>query len=312
MARTARSLSLSARTTIVLLVVLALGSALGLAVQRFVVYPSFLELEREEASDDGVRCRHAIDREVHHLGQFVSDYARWDDSWKFIEDRNQAFIEANFTIETFTENHVVAIWYVRLDGEVVYGKAHDLTREDRPEIEIPELPATRWPPKHPLLPKIATEPLSGLFMTGGGPLLTSTWPITKTNGQGPIRGWVVMARRLDDAAVRTLVDQTRVAFDIVDVRGRLAPEDQEGLARLGAGEESWVHQVDDLALQVYVPVPDVTRRTALLVRAAVPRRIADRGREALLVAAMSSLAVGLLPPAQWRRIRWPSSSLLLT
>jgi signal transduction histidine kinase/DNA-binding response OmpR family regulator len=289
-----RTLSLGARTTAILVVVLVLGSALGLAVHRFVVFPSFLELERDQARDDGDRCRSAIEREIHHLGQFVSDYARWDDSWEFLESGDPAFVEANFAVQAFTENRVVAIWYVKVEGTVVFGEAHDLEAEGGPPVAIPEFPAASWPRDHPLLPKDADGQVSGLLVTSRGPLLVATRAVTRTNGEGPVRGWVVMARRLGPDVVKQLSDQTRVAFAVLPVGQATAPEDREGLDQAVGSSMPWVVPLDDKTSRVYVVVRDVADRPALLVRADVPRDISARGRDALEYAALSGLGVGVL------------------
>ena len=288
-----RHLSLGTRTTGILLVVLILGSVLGLAVQRYVVFPSFLALEQEEAHADAMRCRRAIEREIHHLSAFVGDYGRWPDSWKYMEDRNSQFIQDNYALATFAENHVEAIWYVDLTGQVAWGQARDLDAEGQPVIDLPEMPAKTWPRDHPLLPKVSDQPLSGVFLTSRGPRIASTWPITR-DGEGPPRGFIVMTRALDAEVVKTLVEQTRVDFEILLIGPTLPPKDREGLSHVGAGGLPWVRIHDEETLSVYTSMSDVLGRPALLVRADVPRRIAHHGRTALLYGVLSGLAIGVL------------------
>ncbi len=65
------------------------------ALRRLVILPNFLELEDAQATTDVSRCVDAIRRAGFHLATLASDWAMWDDTYRFVQDRNQAFIESN-------------------------------------------------------------------------------------------------------------------------------------------------------------------------------------------------------------------------
>ena len=72
---------------------LALFGAFALAefgVQHFVLYPSFVELEREQATRNTERAVEALQREIELLGPSAADWGRWDDTYNFVQDHNDA------------------------------------------------------------------------------------------------------------------------------------------------------------------------------------------------------------------------------
>ena len=89
--------------TKVFAIVLVLFTALGVTdfiIQRFVIYPSFLDLERHEAGENLQRIFHSISREVYHLERLCRDWSNWDDSYDFISSRSEDFISSNLIDET--------------------------------------------------------------------------------------------------------------------------------------------------------------------------------------------------------------------
>ena len=83
---------------LILAVFLGYG-ALDYAVQRLFILPSFQTLEREELLKNMDRVVQAIEREAQHLTVSAADWATWDDTYQYVQDRNDAYRESNLNIE---------------------------------------------------------------------------------------------------------------------------------------------------------------------------------------------------------------------
>jgi len=103
--------------------------AFDLAIQRFVIMPSFNSLAREEATKNMQRAQQALEREIHHLGLASNDWAYWDDAREFVSGRNGEFIGSNLTFAAFTELHVNLMLFYDVEGRLVWGRAYDLATE---------------------------------------------------------------------------------------------------------------------------------------------------------------------------------------
>jgi sensor domain CHASE-containing protein len=88
-------MSLRSKVVLILLSVFVLYGAVDYAAQRFVIFPGFLDLEREEVQKDLKRCVQAIKREIHHLDSFCHDWSAWDDTYEFAVSRSEDYIKSN-------------------------------------------------------------------------------------------------------------------------------------------------------------------------------------------------------------------------
>ncbi|GAH42577.1 unnamed protein product, partial [marine sediment metagenome] len=66
----------------------------------------------------------------------AGDWASWDDTYDFIEDANDEYIESNLIDGTFTELRLNLMLFINSSGQIVFGKAFDLYNEE--EISIPQ------------------------------------------------------------------------------------------------------------------------------------------------------------------------------
>ena len=115
---------MSLRVKVGLLLLVVFGVLLGIdtAVQRLVIMPSFVRLEQQEASQDLQRCRQALEREIEHLQLTCHDWGSWDDSYAFVEDLNEEFIQSSLNIETFDAAGLDMVYYCDTHGRVVWGQ----------------------------------------------------------------------------------------------------------------------------------------------------------------------------------------------
>jgi sensor domain CHASE-containing protein len=95
-----------------------------------------LELEQADTLENVGRVQEVVFTEQTYLDNVVQDWACWDDTYSFIEDRNQQFIESNIQNQTFTGLKINTIIFVNNTGSVVYAKSFDINTEK--EESVPE------------------------------------------------------------------------------------------------------------------------------------------------------------------------------
>ena len=94
-------MSLREKIVLILFSVMMLYVCSNYLIQKLVIYPNFVELERVEARKDITRCVEAIHREIFHLDSLCHDWAAWDDTYEFIDNRNEDYMENNLIVDTF-------------------------------------------------------------------------------------------------------------------------------------------------------------------------------------------------------------------
>lgn len=288
---------MSLRTTLVtsLSLAICLFTAVSWAIQRGIVLPSFLALEREFAEDNLARVLRALDNEVAHLDAFVADWGAWDDTYAFIETPDDEYISANLTKASFENGNFTAAYYVASDGRVVWGQAR-APEADFAVVSIPEFAGDRWPLTHPLLAnRELDKTTSGIVATARGPMLVSSHPIITSQKEGPMRGWLVLAEQLTEESVTQLGLQTSLYFDLRPwtVDG-LDSHDAAAFAVLQTGSDHHLEIVDDHEMRAYAPRRDVHGNPVLLVRVTLSREITSRGDAAIVFALWSSVGASAL------------------
>ena len=97
---------------------------------------NFLDLEGEDTSGNVERVQNSIFSEQKYLDYLARDWACWNDTYMFVDDGNQEFIDANLLNETFEGLKIDVMIFVNNSGSVVYAKSIDsVTGRD---IQVPK------------------------------------------------------------------------------------------------------------------------------------------------------------------------------
>lgn len=207
------------------LVVLALAAGLSWVPARLVRQQS-LALERQVLDRDINRMVHGLRNEILALDALARDWGRWDDSYRFVQDRNPGFSQANLSWESLiTSTRIHLLLIADVDGRTVWSGFR--TTVHHPS-EFPAALAGGQP-----LPSTA-----GILLTPEGPLLIAVQPILKSDGSGASRGTLVMGRLLDEAVLLKIRQAESLNFQARDtLRNAFGSEETARLARLGSGYE---------------------------------------------------------------------------
>jgi sensor domain CHASE-containing protein len=293
--------SLTSKVLLILVTVFVVYIIINYGIQHFIIYPSFLALERDEARKDVERAVQALSREIHHLDQLCADWAAWDDTYEFVQapSEHEEYREANLIIGTFTASELNLIYFLDIEGTVVWGNIYDLETEET--IRIADFPNDAFPKTHPLLSyKIVEESpadrtVNGVFMTEQGPMLVSARPILNSEYEGPIRGTVLLGRLLNESFVSILAEQTRVDLQVFPVQTGSLPEPLQAIPNQITTESPYLfEEKSDTHLQVYTTFADIKGDAALLLNARVARKIAEGGMATTRFVLISLLIAGLL------------------
>jgi two-component sensor histidine kinase/sensor domain CHASE-containing protein len=281
-----RTLLLIAGTTVGLLVLLYTISA-------FLFMASFARLERREALRGLEQARNALAGELDELAVFNHDWASWDDTYAFVQDRNSSYLQANLVDQTFTGARLNLMMFLDRAGATVYAKAFDWRRNA--PLPVPgEL--LRNPPKiRPEAPPAEEgQGLSGILLLPRHPMLISAQPVLTSLSRGPRRGTLIMGRYLDGEELAALAEQTRLELRLVRL-DREALEELPGDSRAAlALHGELVRPLDEQRIAAYALLPDLFGEAALVLRAVIPRVIHQQGVTVIRYLVLSLLATGLV------------------
>ena len=286
-------MSIRFKVTCIAVGAVLLYGGLDFAIQWLVIRPSFSELEREQANRDMRRCVQALDREIHHLDQFCYDWSGWDDTYAYVVTRSADYETSNLVPASFLDNDLNLLYILDSVGRVIWGEAYDL--ETEAPITMPDFPKQQWARSHPLLRiREKDDFVSGLVLTSRGMMLTSARPILTSNLEGPMRGFLIMGRFLNDVLMRVLAEQTQVKMQIRPMTGEeREPWSKRVRPGLSANTGYDIRLASEDRMNVSVGLPDAYGNPAFFLQAAIPREITTKGNAAVRLDALFALGIGL-------------------
>jgi PAS domain S-box-containing protein len=291
-------MSLKLKVMLILLCVFGLYGVMNFWVQRYVIFPGFLSLERDEAIKNVKRIEEAFKNEIHRLDSICWDWSAWNDSYQFMESRSAEYIETNLIPGTFTVNSINTIYYINTKEKIIWSKTYD--PKYNKIIQLTDFPKDTFPPNHPLISYLSTNipvtkmGVAGIYMTQNGPMFISSRPITKSNDEGPPRGSLIFGRFLNDEFIKTLEDQTKINFQAFPVHAGSLPTPLKDIPNRITDESRYL--VDSSAndsIYAYTTLPDIIGNAAILIKSQTPKKISEQGYVTVSYAMYLILAIGI-------------------
>lgn len=258
---------------------------LDYGVQRTFILPSFISLEKEESLKNMDRAVQTVQREIQHLGSSATDWSFWDDTYQFVQDRNDAYRISNLNEQALNGLNVNILYIFDVDQQQVWGMAYDL--DSHQEISISGL-SEQLENIHLMDPESKVE---GVLVTSQGPVMISATPILKSDGQGPVKGYFVLGRFLNTDFISEQV-QIKLRATVLGTKV-MDPETNAILALIHDLHETLVLSDDDFN-RVYRVLSGLDEKPALLLQVDDPRLISAKGEKAIRFALLSILGVSLV------------------
>ncbi|MCP4340524.1 MAG: PAS domain S-box protein [Desulfobulbaceae bacterium] len=205
-----------------------------LGIDLHIIQPTFQDLEKKQAIEDGNRVKSAIENEIGNIGNLAIDWANWDDTYSFAQDHNRRYIESNYPDPAdLSKNSKVDLFAIfdQRGRSLIQGNYHpDINQQVELNIILGSEPAILTI----LAPVFKNEKsMGGLLNTNHGIIILSAYPILNSQGQGPSRGVLMMGRFLTQARLDAFAERVNVRLDLlVHDDGRLTSSEQALFASL--------------------------------------------------------------------------------
>jgi signal transduction histidine kinase len=252
----------------VVLAFVALNSALYFS-QRVNVSNLMLALEKEQAVLAIQRLLNALERETIALDELNHDWAAWDDTYRFVLDGNQDYVESNLVDSTYISSRLDLVVLLNAAGQPVYQQAFD--RGEELALPVPESFFRQLNEQPDIWQFTETAQFSrGFLRLPEGVLQLSVRPIITSNNQGPVRGAIIMGRFFNDQEHVRLMKLTEQIFAL----------DFETSPQMSAGDLATgitVDQINENQLSAHSRLPDLFGRPLWQVRALYQRNFYQRG-----------------------------------
>ena len=253
---------------------------------------NFLELEQADTSENVERVQEAIFTEQTYLNNVVQDWACWNDTYSFIEDGNQQFIDSNIQNQTFAGLKINTIIFVNNTGSVAYAKSVDINTGE--EELVPE-GLLKLIEDGTLLTKSENGSISGYVLLGKDPMFISCHPILTTNCNGPVKGTLIFGRYFDRALFDSFKEVTRSSLLMYRVDRDMPSDFQTKIKTFSESpDRTIVEPLNEERIAGYFELRDISDQPALIMRADFPRNLYLHGKKTLNQMYFFLLLTGLM------------------
>lgn len=235
----------------------------------------FVHIESELAEQNVDRALDAISGTLDDINVSLVDWAQWDDTYAFMQDRNQEYLQSNFGDGNITLDGIKmdAMIFIDTDGSIVTDKN---TLSDDPASNVSS---------EELNDEIAFDGFighgddapsrKGIIHAGGEPFLVASQPILKTDGTGPSMGTLVFARHLDDTFIEEISNRIHMPLKFYTFLESLPLSDEQKASFATDRPDTFDHivRVEGDVVAGYGVLHDAFNMHSHFVRIEMPRSI---------------------------------------
>jgi PAS domain S-box-containing protein len=254
------------------------------AISLSVMLSSYRQLEKDEARADLERANNAITNNLENLKSTLADWAYWDDTYRYMQAPDQAFIDANLDPAALSNVQVNIVLLLDQNGKVILGKEYDT----KSKTEVPLSPAIQEEItgyKNLLNIEEKFQSKAGIILLPQGPILVASRRILPSNYEGDGIGIFTMARWLDNDLIQELGYQTHLNLNLYPLNDPLLPSDvQHSTQHISPAAPMYTNPLTTTLLHpassvlgAYRNINDINDIPILILRAELPRIIFAQG-----------------------------------
>ncbi|NDY74232.1 diguanylate cyclase domain-containing protein [Desulfobacter hydrogenophilus] len=260
-----------------------------------ILLGGYAKLEKENillSMDQAIKI---IDNELVHLQSIVGEWAACNDTYFFVQHKNQKYIDDNLMDSTLANLHVNFLLFINTAGEIVYCKYFNPETgrgETCPESIKKYL---SFDGSFLLRNKSKKEALAGLAILPENPSFLASAPILTSQRKGPVMGTLIAGRYLNAPEIKRLASllNLSVAFERLDGPS-LSERFKKAKQSLTLENKVAIILLDKNTIGAYSLLTDLTGTPILMLGIDKERRIYFQGKSNMRYLIYSLLITGLV------------------
>jgi sensor domain CHASE-containing protein/signal transduction histidine kinase/HAMP domain-containing protein len=256
---------------------------------------TFLKLEHTATLENMERVENVVFTEQGYLDNTVQDWACWDETYHFIDNRNKHYIDVNLQNQTLAGIKMNVMIFVDDSGAVTYAKAvNSNTGEEDP---VPER-LLKLIENGTLLTRSENDKISGFVLLDEDPMFVACHPILTTNKKGPLKGTLIFGKYFDDSLLDSFEKITYSSLLMYRADEDMPPDFQMIFQNLSKNPgKIIVEPLRKDRIAGYFELRDISGKPALLIRADFPRDLYFHSKRALNYMYLFLIFTGLMTGA---------------
>ncbi|MFZ5353608.1 MAG: diguanylate cyclase domain-containing protein [Bacillota bacterium] len=242
-----------------------------------------------------LRVSEAMDNELEELGGINFEYSRWDDTYNFVEKRNQSYIESNFgDLSSFAKFRISFMLMLDNNGKVVITRGYDF--DEAREIAVSDTIIEQLFTYEKIIYHTDKDKsVAGYIDTKHGPVMLVSNPIVNTHGDGPVRGTLIFGRILKESEFLRISKATQLNIRAYSYNDANVTKDivtaKEKLSKSGS---FYISPLNSYTIAGYNLINDINGKPCIVLKTDSSREIYNQGKAGVFYYIIILAAVGLI------------------
>lgn len=283
-----KKILLTIGTTLILMVLIIYS------ITNAILLGGYKKLERQNILQNTDQAINLIDDELNQLKSVVGDWAPWDDTYQFVQDVNQAYIDNNLMDSTVVNLHVNFLIFINTDKKIVYCKFADL---ETGEGGICPDSLIEYILSKPFISRDERDKntIAGLIILPENPVLLASAPILTSQFKGPVAGTLIAGRYLNTAEVKRLASKVNLSIKLQRFDSEHLPDDfLRAKKALSPEKRVTIMELSDDSIAAYTLIMDLQDKPVLMLGIDKERKIFSQGKTSMKYLVFSLLITGLV------------------
>ena len=279
-------MTLSKRTLVIVAVAFVGLMAVLSLLTSLILSRGFNRLEEDDMRNNVERVLSAVEQEIEAVDTTTGDYAGWDETYAFVQRRDEKYIKANMNNTTFAQLRINAVIIMNSQGEIVFATGYD-PKNDRQLRLPPEIREHFRPGSLLTVHERTTDKKTGILRLPDGGMIISSRPILTSKYTGPIRGTIVMGRNIDGDLLKRWARLTKTDLSLQPLAIAAGLPGKDGGGRAGIV----VEEKGADAIEGHTQINDVYGRPAYHLQVRMGRPVSAQERKTVGYLTAASLLV---------------------
>ncbi|MFT6266613.1 MAG: diguanylate cyclase (GGDEF)-like protein [Oleiphilaceae bacterium] len=194
-----------------------------LLIERFIIFPSFESLEQRYAKQDIDRVEEMILDNINQLDRQLHDLSSRDDTYNFIENVDNDYIDSNLDPDTFANLHINFVYFLDRQFQPVWAQTYHLDIDDTAQVKITidsenmrqyDVLLEAQLVKLNALSSDEPQVIRGLFFQHDTAISFAMRPIFNHDEIGASKGYIILGRTFNTVMVDKFGEKLKKKFKI--------------------------------------------------------------------------------------------------
>lgn len=286
------SLSIRIKIIITILVSTLIMSGLIYFITQIVITRNYNSLEFDEMSESVNRVENIIQNNISELQIKLSDWAAWDDTYFFVQDKNVAYIKSNLGPTALPTIKINMMVFLNQKGDIIFSKLAD---SDSIDIQADDIVSYIKNNLNLFIFNKLASSTSGIISTKNGDMMIVANPIIKSDGSGPIMGTLIFGKYMDNKIIGDISKLT--LSDVSSYPYNLSTSIQDIIVakeNLSKDTKKFIILINDSTIAGYSIIYNIKGEPISILKVLSNRNVFQEGKRTFLIFMIMMIATALM------------------